>query len=192
MLERLTVDQAAERTRRLAESRAPAAPRSRRAARARTARRRAASPARRSAPAGSRSAIASTSTSGNRRRRLGEMRGQRPAGQEEHFQRADDAASRSRGWMRAADAGSTRAQHPMQKRRRRGASAIRSSRARSAASRPGPGKQPARQRAVVEAGAADQDRQRGRARGCRGSPRAASRAYCAAVYSSVGSTMSIR
>ena len=66
---------------------------------------------------------------------------------------------RSRGWMRAADAGSTRRQHAMQERPRRAGPRSPRAAPRSAASRPGPGKQAARQRAVVEPGAADENRQ---------------------------------
>ena len=65
---------------------------------------------------------------------------------------------RSRGWMRAADAGSTRLQPAVQSWSSPRRSPIRSSRARSAASAAGPGNRPARQRAEVEAGAADENR----------------------------------
>ena len=60
------------------------------------------------------------------------------------------------------------------------------------ASRAGPGKQAAGQRPIVEPGAADDESAAGRARECRGSPRQRRARSCAAVYSSVGSTMSIR
>ena len=77
---------------------------------------------------------------------------------------------RSRGLMRAADAGSTRCSMRCRNAApRRSRDALQPGAQRASAA--GPGKQPARQRAVVEAGAADEDRQRARARGCRESLR---------------------
>ena len=96
---------------------------------------------------------------GQRRRGLGEVR-RSAAGRSAGRPRArESAASRSRGWMRAADGGIDTSRSSGAAAPAHAASAMRSRRARSAASRAGPGKEPARQRAVVEAGSADEDRQ---------------------------------
>ena len=109
------------------------------------------------ASAGSRSPIASTSTSG-----IGDRVSAKCAVSGRPVRKKTSSARtsrfRSRGWIRSADSGSTlrsiRCRNVTSRR-----SAIDSSRRRSAASRAGTRKQPARQRAEVEAGAADQNRQ---------------------------------
>ena len=108
-----------------------------------------------------------------------------------HLQRAHQPLAIARLDARAPTAGSTRAHHPMQRLD-----------ARAARDRLEPRAQlgvlaRARETARASArGSRSRCRRPGsapaRARGCRRRPRAASRAKCAAVYSSVGSAMSIR
>ena len=163
MLERLAVDEAAERPRRLAERRARAAPGSRPAARARTARRRAAPRARRSAPAGSRSADrrpTSQKSSGDAVSAKCAVSG-RPvrkytsSARTSRFTIARLNPRRRLRDRRAAASGAATSTP------RRAAIAFEPRAQRVVARRAR--KQAARQRAVIEAGAADEDRQLPRA-----------------------------
>ncbi len=128
---------------------------------------------------------------GQRRHGVREVRGQRLPGLEVTPRAPGRAASGRAAECARPIPGSTR----RSKRWSRSTPCVQpcaSSRVRSAVVLAGPGKQPAGQRAVIEAGAAGEDRQAAAARGSRRwreRRRARSRA---AVYSSVGSAMSIR
>ena len=120
------------------------------------------------------------------------QRRQRPAGERVHLERALDALRV--GAARAAPRSPDR-----RARARRAAPASPSAAARASSSRAHRRDRPAAardspsvQRLEVEHRAADQQRQRGRARGSRAIARSASARKRAAEYASVGSTMSIR
>ena len=128
---------------RLRARRAPAAPRTSSTQPARrTARRRAAPRARRSAPPACAARSPTTSQSASGDTRVGEVRGQRPAGREVHLERADQPLQVARHECARPTSGSTRAQHAVQTLDAASRRRSRSSRARSASSAPGPGNRP--------------------------------------------------
>ena len=140
-LDDLPVDEAAERVRRCRHAGGQQAVAPRRRRRARTARRRGAPRARAAPGAAGRAPIVSTRSPAIGDVGLGEVRRQRPAGQQIDLERANEPLAIAR--LDAARRLRIDARQPaMQRTRRRAASATRSSRARSSSSRAGPGNRP--------------------------------------------------